>query len=164
MTSASASIIPLYFQCFYFCDAAPLVWSIKFEVRSERVLRSVTLVDGGTILPMLSRRLFTGMGVLSPLALTRPNRRFQPGDMVRIVTSPSHSNPNPDIARYYEHWRASVGKTVSVIYVDEHGRPELDMDELVGRGCSISVEPECVALVERSTLSKAEQLRLIESR
>jgi hypothetical protein len=127
---------------------------------------------------MFTRRFFFGTGVLASLAWTKPNRPFQPGDLVTVVTSPPQSSPSSDIARYYEHWRASVGKTARVIYVDEHGSPELSIDEyVIGQqgivpgfdanpliGCSISLEPECVALVESSTLSTAEKARLIEDR
>jgi hypothetical protein len=105
-----------------------------------------------------------------------------------VIASPPFESRNPDIASYYRHWRACVGKTAKVIYVDENGRPELNIDEyVIGErrivpdlamldadhptfhwapliGCSISLAPECVALVERSTLSPIEQARLIEDR
>ena len=83
-------------------------------------------------------------------------------DLVMVVKSPPLGHSCTDMARYYVHWRAVVGKTVRVVYVDENGRPELDIREFV-QGVSISVEPECVSLVEVSTLSTAEKARLIES-
>lgn len=102
------------------------------------------------------------MCALPSIAWTNSARRYQPGDLVVVVKSPLQ-RPYPALAGYYEQCRTAVGKTARVLYVDKNGRPELDFrDSESLLGWSISIEPECLSLVESSALSKAEKNKLIE--
>jgi hypothetical protein len=91
-------------------------------------------------------------------AFTRPAHQpsYRVGDLVKVLHLPPQVPcANPDLAEDFYRRRLSLGKICRVIYVDEKGRAELDVGEHVVPfvpgliGCSISFEPECLALVDR---------------
>jgi len=95
--------------------------------------------------------------LLPALSALIPARGVRAGDWVRVVALPrsaDESSPNPALADFGLKCRLCLGKRCRVIYVDESGRPELDIFEHVRSrfpsliGCSASFDAECLRVEE----------------
>jgi hypothetical protein len=110
---------------------------------------------------MVSRRALLGIGLCGlPMMLRGRARRYEAGDLVKLVALPSHCRQrwkNPDMNWHAALVRDCLGGTYRVTYVGEDGRPSLDVTTTaIARnpgliGCEVSVEPGCVVLVARQS-------------
>lgn len=107
--------------------------------------------------PKLTRRSALAVAIVAipgGLAGNRTKSGINRGDLVRIVAAPRPlANEHPWQRRYRELCQACVGQTCGVIYVDERGRPEVDVPKHIvtlfppALACSISLESEWVTVV-----------------
>jgi len=110
---------------------------------------------------MVSRRALFGIGLCGlPMMLRGRARRYEAGDLVKLVALPSHCRQrwkNPDMNWHAALVRDCLGGTYRVTCVGEDGRPSLDVTTTaIARnpgliGCEVSVEPGCVVLVTTQT-------------
>ena len=102
---------------------------------------------------MLTRRCLLGTGFAAVISSAHGSK-YQAGDLVKVVCiPPQFPTASRDLTEHWRRCRLCLGKICRVVYVDEAGRPELNVTEHVVPfvpgliGCSISFEPDCLALV-----------------